>query len=248
MGILDKRSGGGGADNETAQRPNEQEARHQNLSSRSCARRRRPNSFTLSTPSSCLISSPKPLFALLRSASSPQLVYLIHPIIMPGLLTTMKKKNNNSSNNSSSNNTLENTTWVPPDRQSRVTISRDDSTGNLVGRISWLKDEERSTQLDFRNPDRKLRQRTLLGLPILVNFQGQQQQQEKNQKKKNQMFGEIYDPQRGWNIRGQLQLNERGDKLRVKGWVGMGPLRISRSYLWSKQEEEEDSSKSKIYI
>merc|ERR1712219_60322 len=87
MGILDKRSGGGGADNETAQRPNEQEARHQNLSSRSCARRRRPNSFTLSTPSSCLISSPKPLFALLRSASSPQLVYLIHPIIMPGLLT-----------------------------------------------------------------------------------------------------------------------------------------------------------------
>merc|ERR1711977_456123 len=175
MGILDKRSGGGGADNETAQRPNEQEAQHQNLSS--------------------------------RSASSPQLVYLIH--IMPGLLTTMmkKKKDNNS------NNTLENTTWVPPDRQSRVTISRDDSTGNLVGRISWLKDEERSTQLDFRNPDRKLRQRTLLGLPILVNFQGQQQQQ-KNQKKKNQMFGEIYDPQRGWNIRGQLQLNERGDKLR----------------------------------
>merc|ERR1711977_333903 len=216
MGILDKRSGGGGADNETAQRPNEQEAQHQNLSS--------------------------------RSASSPQLVYLIH--IMPGLLTTMmKKKNNNSSNNNSSNNTLENTTWVPPDRQSRVTISRDDSTGNLVGRISWLKDEERSTQLDFRNPDRKLRQRTLLALPILVNFQGQQQQQ-KNQKKKNQMFGEIYDPQRGWNIRGQLQLNERGDKLRVKGWVGMGPLRISRSYLWSKQEEEEDrsSSKSRIYI
>merc|ERR1712176_1420753 len=150
-------------------------------------------------------ATPKPLFALLRSASSPQLVYLIHPIIMPGLLTTMmkKKKNNNSSNNNSSNNTLENTTWVPPDRQSRVTISRDDST---------------------RNPDRKLRQRTLLGLPILVNFQGQQQQQEKNQKKKNQMFGEIYDPQRGWNIRGQLQLNERGDKLRVKGWVGMGPL------------------------
>merc|ERR1711985_186575 len=163
MGILDKRSGGGGADNETAQRPNEQEAQYQNLSS--------------------------------RSASSPQLVYLIHSIIMPGLLTTMmkKKKNNNSSNNSSSNNTFENTTWVPPDRQSRVTISRDDSTGNLVGRIYWLKDEERSTQLDFRNPDRKLRQRTLLGLPILVNFQGQQQQ-EKNQKKKNQMFGEIYDP------------------------------------------------------
>merc|ERR1712176_1300607 len=212
MGILDKRSGGGGADNETAQRPNEQEARHQNLSS--------------------------------RSASSPQLVYLIH--IMPGLLTTMMKK---KKNNNSSSNTLENTTWVPPDRQSRVTISRDDSTGNPVGRISWLKDEERSTQLDFRNPDRKLRQRTLLGLPILVNFQGQQQQ-EKNQKKKNQMFGEIYDPQRGWNIRGQLQLNERGDKLRVKGWVGMGHLRISRSYLWSKQEEEEDSSssRSKIYI
>merc|ERR1712176_270655 len=186
-----------------------------------------------------------------RSASSPQLVYLIHPIIMPGLLTTMRKKKNiNSNNNNSSNNTLENTTWVPPDRQSRVTISRDGSPGNLVGRISWLKDEERSTQLDFRNPDRKLRQRTLLGLPILVNFQGQQQQQEKNQKKKNQMFGEIYDPQRGWNIRGQLQLNERGDKLRVKGWVGMGPLRISRSYLWSKQEEEDSSSSSnsKIYI
>merc|ERR1712164_148276 len=167
MGILDKRSGGGGADNETAQRPNEQEARHPNLSS--------------------------------RSASSPQLVYLIHPIIMPGFLTTMKKKNsNNSNNNNSSKNTLENTTWVPPDRQSRVTISRDDSTGNLVGRISWLKDEERSTQLDFRNPDRKLRQRTLLGLPILVNFQQQQQQQEQQQK--NQMYGEIYDPQRGWNI------------------------------------------------
>jgi len=117
---------------------------------------------------------------------------------------------------------LENTTWVPPCETSRVTFARDGDTGRLVGRISWLKDEAKSSQRDFRNPKRELRERTLLGLPILVNVT------------EDDAKCQIYDPNRGWQVPGRLQLNEAGDKLRVKGSVGVGPLRVSRSYTWSR--------------
>merc|ERR1711937_1124505 len=50
-------------------------------------------------------------------------------------------------------------TWSPPDEESKVTIHRDEKTGSLVGRISWLKDSERVHQRDFRNPRRELRDR-----------------------------------------------------------------------------------------
>merc|ERR1712224_273003 len=46
--------------------------------------------------------------------------------------------------------------------------------------------------------------------------------------------GLIYDPNHGWSIKGKLQLNDKGDKLKVKGWMGIGPLKVSRSYTWSK--------------
>ena len=114
--------------------------------------------------------------------------------------------------------------WVPPDRMSVVTIRRDEG-GRLVGRISWLRDEGRSAQLDFRNPDRSLRTRTLLGLPILVGFRDETRRAES---------GKIYDPATGWKVSGKLSLDETGDKLQVKGWVGLGPLRVSRSYVWSR--------------
>lgn len=116
-------------------------------------------------------------------------------------------------------------TWSPPDEESKVTIHRDEKTGSLVGRISWLKDSERVHQRDFRNPRRELRDRTLLGLPILQNFR--EDGEHGNE-------GLIYDPNHGWSIKGKLQLNDKGDKLKVKGWMGIGPLKVSRSYTWSK--------------
>ncbi len=125
---------------------------------------------------------------------------------------------------------LENTTWVPPCETSRVTIVRDGATGRLVGRISWLKDAAKSRQRDFRNPRRELRQRTLLGLPILVNVNVTEEDVDAAR-------CQIYDPNRGWQVPGRLQLNEAGDKLRVKGSVGVGPLRVSRSYTWSRLDE-----------
>ena len=122
-------------------------------------------------------------------------------------------------------------TWSPDDGESKVTIHRDPSTGNLVGRISWLKDETVHDQLDFRNPRRELRGRKLLGLPILTNFK---EAEEEAHSCRTFHKGQIYDPHRGWNIQGNLRLNESGDKLRVKGWVGLGPLKVSRSYTWTK--------------
>ena len=82
--------------------------------------------------------------------------------------------------------------------------------------------QARDETRDFRNPKRELRERTLLGLPILVNVI------------EDDAKCQIYDPNRGWQVPGRLQLNEAGDKLRVKGSVGVGPLRVSRSYTWSR--------------
>ena len=118
-------------------------------------------------------------------------------------------------------------TWSPPDEKSEVTIHRCEKTGHLVGRISWLRDSERSHQRDFRNPRRELRDRTLLGLPVLQNFR-------ENSPGGDGEGGLIYDPNHGWHVRGNLQLNEKGDKLKVKGWMGIGPFKVSRSYTWSK--------------
>ena len=110
-------------------------------------------------------------------------------------------------------------------RGTKAKQGRERAGGSRAGRISWLRDEGRSAQLDFRNPDRSLRTRTLLGLPILVGFRDETRRAES---------GKIYDPATGWKVSGKLSLDETGDKLQVKGWVGLGPLRVSRSYVWSR--------------
>ena len=125
-------------------------------------------------------------------------------------------------------NTVEGT-WVTEKAESRVTIARDELTGGLVGRISWLKDGSRSGQRDFRNPNKSLQERTLLGLPILNDFRPGDERREYRS-----LSGRIYDPLKGWNVNGNLALDDGGDKLRVKGWVGLGPLRVSKSQVWTR--------------
>ena len=124
-------------------------------------------------------------------------------------------------------------TWVTEKADSRITIARDDHTGGLVGRISWLKDGSRSGQRDFRNPNKSLQERTLLGLPILNDFRPGDERREY----RSTLSGRIYDPLKGWNLNGNLALDDGGDKLRVKGWVGLGPLRVSKSQVWTRFTE-----------
>ena len=118
-------------------------------------------------------------------------------------------------------------TWCPPDGKSLVTIRRDPvRKDTFTGHISWMAEEKRG-QLDRRNPSPELRTRRLLGLPIFLNFSGAGTD------------GHIYDPNFGKKIPGSLQVvvddgassgDEESQRLRVKGWVGIGPLSISRTY------------------
>lgn len=110
--------------------------------------------------------------------------------------------------------------WTTPDRESRVTIiSASEDGNNVMGYVSWLKDSDKALKRDRRNPVPALRERKLLGLPILTNFTRAQQEGDSCWEK-----GQIYDPQNGWKVNGRLKMNEEGDKLYVKGWVGVGPL------------------------
>ena len=54
--------------------------------------------------------------------------------------------------------------------------------------------------------------------------------------------GEIYDPETGWTVKGRLEAVEvdaagRCAELRVSGWVGAGPLKVSRRYTWTRVAE-----------
>lgn len=54
--------------------------------------------------------------------------------------------------------------------------------------------------------------------------------------------GEIYDPATGWTVKGRLEAVEvdaagQCAELRVSGWVGAGPLKVSRRYTWTRVAE-----------
>lgn len=142
-------------------------------------------------------------------------------------------------------------TWYPEDGQSRVRIVKKCGPQGeevLTGFIAWISHEQMDANgdspRDKRNPDPNLRSRKILGMPILLNFV-------KNKSKirsrngagdgickgdacKLWDNGQIYDPNTGWKVDGSLMMNDAGDELEVKGWLGVGPLKITKRFKWAR--------------
>jgi uncharacterized protein (DUF2147 family) len=93
--------------------------------------------------------------------------------------------------------------------------------GRLCGAISWLKNPADATATDNKNPDPKLKTRTIMGMPMLWGF--------KPAGPGKWTGGKIYDPESGKTYDSKLSVNANGT-LKVEGCVVM----ICQAQTWKR--------------
>lgn len=98
--------------------------------------------------------------------------------------------------------------WLTHNRKAIVEIG--DCGGSLCGRIARVLVPPRGGATDRLNPDPALRDRPIIGLPVLTGFTDEG----------DEWRGRIYDPQKGKSYRSTLRLNPDGT-LRVRGCVAL---------------------------
>ncbi len=99
--------------------------------------------------------------------------------------------------------------WVTQDKDAVVTVSKcGPSTCGKISRFI-VAPPEGVDQRDINNPDRSKRNRKLLGLPVLFNFQ----------KNGDVWRGRIYDPKSGKDYRSVVR-RKSANELEVKGCIG----------------------------
>jgi uncharacterized protein (DUF2147 family) len=120
-------------------------------------------------------------------------------------------------------------TWFTEEGTSTVNIYKG-SDGKYHGKISWLEEplENGKPKVDSENPKARLRNRPIMGLPLLKNFTY-------SSKKKQWVDGRIYDPDNGktydcfaWFEDGNY------NRLYLKGYV-MGIRALGRSTEWKRK-------------
>ena len=97
--------------------------------------------------------------------------------------------------------------WITQDGKAIVTIGKCGAT--LCGRISKLLVEPpKDMTVDTHNPDPKLRDRPILGLPVLIGFED----------RGSDYAGHVYSPEEGKTYRAFMHRDGEGT-LKVKGCV-----------------------------
>lgn len=100
----------------------------------------------------------------------------------------------------------------------------------LCGAIVWLAEplnDAGQPKTDGNNPDEALRQRPILGLPILTGF-------EPGDEAGVWDGGRIYNPEDGETYKSVINLKDDGAKLEVRGYVGL-PM-FGQSQVWTRSE------------
>ena len=120
-------------------------------------------------------------------------------------------------------------TWITEKGTSSVEIYKG-SDGKYHGKINWLEEpnENGKPKVDDENPDPKLANRPIMGLPLVKNFKY-------SSKKKRWLEGSIYDPDNGktydcfaWFEDGNY------NKLYLKGYVA-GIKALGRKTTWKRR-------------
>jgi uncharacterized protein (DUF2147 family) len=121
--------------------------------------------------------------------------------------------------------------WLDAESGVRVAFSSEDG-GALTGRIVWLRDPVDSTGAparDARNPDPALRERPIIGLPMLVDMTADGDERWGG--------GTIYDARNGKTYRATLRL-AHPDTLKVRGYVKVGFVKVGRTATWVRDSGE----------
>jgi uncharacterized protein (DUF2147 family) len=114
-------------------------------------------------------------------------------------------------------------TWYTEGGKSKVEITKKD--GKYSGKIIWLKEPNRAdgvAKLDKNNEDESLRGRGILGLPVIQNFEWDDDLYED---------GTIYDPENGKTYSCEMTW-ENIDMLNVRGYIGFSLL--GRTTVWNR--------------
>ena len=111
----------------------------------------------------------------------------------------------------------------------RVSIAKD---GTLVGVGARGGDDDKE-RFDVKNPDPKLKGRSLLGAPIMWGFTPD------NEAKTRWSGGKIYDPDNGKTYSCKLELKE--GRLRIRGYVGISLF--GRTTVWTRNKEAQSDSR-----
>lgn len=129
------------------------------------------------------------------------------------------------------------TTAPEKDGYAKIELTKED--GRYYGEIVWLSeptypaDDRRGmggrSKIDRENPDPALRDRPILGLRILNDFEYEGNSQWKR--------GTIYDPSNGKTYKCNIRLLDDGT-LKVRGYVGFSLL--GRTTTWTRQNERAD--------
>ncbi len=118
-------------------------------------------------------------------------------------------------------------TWLTQDGDSKVQISQTEE-GVFKGQVIWLKnptEKDGSDKLDKHNPDEELKQRKIMGLELLKNFEYDEDDEEWTN-------GTIYDPKSGNTYKCYMWFEGNPNKLQVKGYIGFSL--IGKKVSWTR--------------
>ena len=114
-------------------------------------------------------------------------------------------------------------TWTNAEKEAKFEIF--ECGKKLCGKIIWLKDPnlDGKPKLDINNPEASLKNRPLLGMVFMKDFEYKEENKWDN--------GTIYDPKNGKTYSCYMKVLDK-DKMEVKGYIGISL--IGRSQIWTR--------------
>jgi len=121
--------------------------------------------------------------------------------------------------------------WLTKEGQSQIKIFQKPN-GKYYGKIVWLEEpynDDGTPVLDKENPDEDKRDRKILGLTILKDF-------EYDEGDERWEDGSIYDPETGKTYKCRMWFDGNKDILKVKGYIGVSF--IGRTTEWTRESSK----------
>lgn len=114
--------------------------------------------------------------------------------------------------------------WLTVEEESQIRIFKA-TNGKYYGKIEWLKEDKEKK--DTENPDKKLRDRKIMGLQILKGFTC-------DKSNIRWVNGTIYDPENGKTYDCYMWFEDDPDILIIKGYV-LGMKFLGRQTKWTRE-------------
>jgi uncharacterized protein (DUF2147 family) len=114
--------------------------------------------------------------------------------------------------------------WLTEEGDSQIQITKN-ASGKYYGKIVWMENDIDAN--DDQNPNPKLKNRKIMGLQILSNFNYEAEDKE-------WIDGTIYDPNNGNTYDCYVWFENNNNELKIKGFV-MGMRFLGRETTWKRE-------------